>query len=245
MKKILLFILLSYSSFGQIAFQKTYGGYYSDVTSSVRQAADGGYILAGTSANSSSSYRNVYMVRTDTNGDTLWTKLFSDSGNFNVANVLQVFDGGFVVTGDKYNISNNSTDIFILKTDSAGNLLWIKNYGGANAETGSYITQTSDSDLVVIGQTTSFGAGGDDIYLIRTNADGDVEWSRTYGAALGEAGTCVQQTHDGGFITGSFASNFLLIRTDGNGDTLWTRLVGTGTAKVIRSLNETADHGYL
>jgi hypothetical protein len=241
---ITLFIFSCTDSFSQIAFQKTFGTLEREMGSSVRQNNDGGYIVAGTADSAETGFKNVYLVRTDVNGDTLWTRLIDDDGNFEVKFARQTFDGSFIVTGSEYNLSDSAWDVFLLKTDAAGNLLWIKNYGGIGHDNGYYVEQTSDSDFVVIGQTFSFGAGSNDVYLIRTDSDGNLEWSRTYGSGLDEMGFAVRQTLDGGFILGGNPGALLLIKTNSAGDTLWTRNVAFGQGNYVYSVSEAADSGY-
>jgi hypothetical protein len=116
-------------------------------------------------------------------------------------------------------------DIFLIKTDANGNLQWAKTYGGANIEAGYSVQQTSDGGYIVAGETSSFGAGGSDFFLIKTDANGNIIWAKTYGGTNNDIGRYVQQMSDSGYIVLGYASSFgagssdaFLIKTDANGN---------------------------
>jgi len=111
--------------------------------------------------------------------------------------------------------------------------LWTKTYGGENWDEGFSVQETSDSGYIITGRTNSFGVGQFDVYLIKTNANGDTLWTRTYGGINQDGGYSVQQTLDSGYIivgmTASFgvdSGDVYLIKTDSIGDTIWTKTYG-------------------
>ena len=115
--------------------------------------------------------------------------------------------------------------LFLIKTDANGNIIWAKTYGGTNSDYAFYVHQTSDGGYIVAGRTQSFGAGGYDLFLIKTDANGNVIWAKTYGGTSWDNASSVQQTSDGGYIvagyTGSFGAgngDIFLIKTDTNGN---------------------------
>jgi hypothetical protein len=133
-----------------------------------------------------------------------------------------------------------------------GDSLWTKIYGGSSHDHGFSVQQTDDGGYIMAGKTSSFGAGVDDFYLVKTNADGDTSWTRTYGGEIYDRGYSVQQTTDGGYIvaghTNSFgAGNFdaYLVKTDTNGDTIWTCTHGGSNTDYCFSVQETEDSCYI
>ena len=198
MKKILLVLMLAMIGLSanaqQITFQKTYGGTGNDYANSVQQTTDGGYIIAGYTASFGGDSSHVYLIKTDSLGDTLWTKTYggdsSDIGN----SVQQTTDGGYIVAGTTNSFGAGNVDVYLIKTNSIGDTMWTKTYGGTNIDVGSYVRQTLDGGYIIARYTGSFGAGGFDVYLIKTNSLGDTLWTRTYGGTFADFGSSVQQT---------------------------------------------------
>jgi hypothetical protein len=247
-----LFILLPLSSSAQVAFERTYGGSDRDVGSSVQQNMDGGYIIAGWTESFGSGNFDVYLIKTDSLGDTLWTMT---SGNpikdFGIS-VQQTSDGGYIIAG--ITEFSGARDIYLVKTTSLGDTLWTRTYGGTDLDEGLSVQQTvPDGGYIITGYTKfSFGADSDAVYLLKTDSLGDTLWTRTYGGTGPDGGRSVQQTSDGGYIITGFTESFgagisdvYLIKTDSSGDTLWTRTYGGTAWDEGRSVQQTLDGGYI
>jgi hypothetical protein len=166
----------------------------------------------------------VYLIKTDTSGNTLWTKNYGGTSDDFGYSVQQTSDGGYIVAG--YSSSFGVTyQVYLIKTNASGDTLWTRTYGGANSGCkygGFSVQQTSDGGYIVAGYSDFFGNGGQ-VYLVKTNASGDSLWTRTYGGTDFDDGYSVQQTQDGGYIVGgetySFGNNcqVYLIKTDSLG----------------------------
>ncbi len=243
-----IFLTLLYcTSFlhAQINFYKTYGDTVNEISSSVRQTADGGYIVAGDQQYTTSSYK-VYLVRLNATGDTLWTKTYGKGVSSRGFSVEQTSDGGFVIAGNTYSNDSLGTDVYLIKTDATGDTLWTRTYGNTEDNDGKSVKQTNDGGFVIAGTTES---GNGDVYIIRTDSFGDTVWTRTYGEnALTEQGMKVLQCNDTGFLIlgAQFSSNnqyVYMIKTDTLGDTLWTKKYGP--LKIGYSVQQTADGGYI
>jgi len=211
--------LIKTDAYGDTLWTRTHGGDQCDEGYSVRQTTDGGYIVAGWTASFGGKIHAVYLVRTDAQGDTLWTRTYGgpdeDIGN----SVQQTTDGGFVVAGER------SGDVYLIKTDATGDTLWTKTYGGTSNDGGSSVWQTADSGYIITGYTQSFGAGDDDVYLIKTNALGDTLWTRTFGGTNKDGGFSIGLTSDTGYIIAGWtvsasagARDVYLIKTNGKLD---------------------------
>jgi hypothetical protein len=132
-------------------------------------------------------------------------------------------DGGYIIVG-----YNSDVDVYLVKTDSEGNTLWTRTFGGADEDVGNSVQQTVDGGYIIAGWTQSFGAGRHAVYLIKTNAYGDTLWTRTYGGTTGDWGNSVQQTSDGGYVIAGYTyslgpgtpdyDNVYLIKTDSLGN---------------------------
>ncbi|MDD5528685.1 MAG: T9SS type A sorting domain-containing protein [bacterium] len=197
------FYFIKTDSSGNTLWTKTYGGIYDDVGFSVQQTQDGGFIISGmTKAYYGPGEGDVYLIRTTSSGDVIWTKTFGVSGYDGGTSVQSVSGGmgGFIVLGYSELLGAGKGDIYFIRTNSSGNTIWTKTYGGTEYDEGWAFQQTSDSGFIISGMTTSFGAGGGDIYLIKINSSGDTLWTKTIGGTGYDAGRSIQQTSDSGFI---------------------------------------------
>ena len=240
--------LIKTNSNGDLLWNKTFGG--SDVVGlTVQQTMEGGYIVAGSTRIPGPPNENAYLLKTDANGDSLWTKVYGGSDELYAMCCYQTTDSGYIIGGTRTDSSSTDPDSWLLKTDALGNIVWSKTYGDAYPDHCLWVQQTLDGGYIMTGWTYSFSAGGCDVYLTKTDANGDLLWTKTFGGNENDAGVCVKQTTDGGYIISGFFGLFIgyrsyLIKTDANGDSLWTRVIGTDDDYAY-SVQETADGGYI
>jgi len=252
---IVAFVFWSAPAFAQEAlWSRTYGESDRDQGWSVQQTTDGGYIMVGCTFSFGAGGGDLYLIKTNALGDTLWSRTYGGSSYDGGFSVQQTTDGGYIMAGWTRSFGAGDNDVYLIKADSLGNTLWSRTYGGADYDLGRSVQQTADAGYIVVGITVSFGAGGSDLYLIKTNALGDTLWSRTYGGS-GNNGVgyySVQQTTDAGYIvvgsTHSFGADdydVYLIKTDSLGDTLWSRTYGGSDHEQGFSVQQTTDAGYI
>jgi hypothetical protein len=180
-------------------------------------------------------------------------KAYGGSANEKGNSVQQTTDEGYIITGstESFGVKKGYTDVYLVKTDIKGDTLWTKTFGGDKYDEGFAVCQISDLGYIVVGHTNSFGNGAYDVYLIRTDMNGNMLWSKTYGGTLDDYGFDVKQTTDGGFIITGKTLNFgvnsdvYLIKTDGAGDLLWTRTFGKDGDDAGYSVQQTKDGGYI
>ncbi len=236
--------------FSQQKWTRTYGGPFDDVGYSVEQTSDSGYIIAGNTTSFGAGTTDVYLIKTNAQGDTLWTKTYGEIWGDEGRSVKQTSDGGYIISGVTFGAGGY--DAYLIKANAQGDTLWSRTYGGEGYDWGHSVQQTSDSGYIIAGYTNSFGAGYDDVYLIKTNAQGDTLWTRTYGGAGYDWGHSVQQTSDSGYIIAGSTTSFgaggddvYLIKTNASGDTLWTRTYGGSNYDDGYSVQQTSDGGYI
>jgi len=231
-------------------WEKTYGGSDYDRGGAVQQTFDGGYIIVGYTESYGIGSGNVYLIKTDANGDTLWTRAYglTYEGGYSVQ---QTTDQGYIIVGYTDSFGAGEGDVYLLKTDTNGDFLWAKAYGGQDNDCAHSVQQTSDGGYIIAGWTYSYGAGNGDVYLIKTDSNGDTLWTEVYGGSEFDSGTSVKETSDGGFIVTGWTESFgaggdvYLIRTNADGDTLWTRAHGGQYQDFGESVLQTQDDGYL
>ena len=254
-----LFLLstLLYAQAPETLWTQIWGGTDDDTGFSVQEISDGGYIIAGYTCSFGAQWYDVYLMKTDENGDTLWTKIFGGEGYDEAQAVLETTTNEYIVAGKTFSYGAGSSDVYLIKTDENGNLLWTRTYGGALNDEAYSIQHTSDNGYIIAGHTRSFGGGAwYDVYLIRTDENGDTFWTKTYGDAgdYYDGAYSVQETDDNGFIVAGWTVTPLgqdyhwdvyLIKTDENGDTLWTKKYGGSDDDKGYSVQQTYDGGYI
>jgi len=236
---------------GFAIWEKTYGGMARDVAWSVQQTADGGYIIAGYTYSFGSGDGDVYVIRTDSSGDTLWTRIYGGTSHDGGQSVQITADGGFIIAGSTLSFGIGQEDVYLVKTDSLGNVMWEKTYGDTLPDYGCSVAKTSDDGYIIAG-TLSLTAGGRDVYLVKTDIDGDTLWTRTYGGIRDEWAGNVQQTADLGYIIVGFTLSFgadygdyYLVKTDADGDTIWTKTYGGEISEWGYSVQQNVDSSYV
>jgi len=239
------------SSDGTLLWSKTIGWIDAAEAHTVKETSDGGLIICG------EAYFGICLIKTDANGEVIWGKKYDDSTAQNFGELgysaEETADGGYIITGRAENsFSSGGSDIYLAKTDAGGTIQWNKAYGGADHEFANCVKQTTDGGYIIAGYTLSFGAGGEDAYLIKTDADGDTLWSKTYGGSLRDFGYSVSQTSDGGYILGGYTETFgsgsndyFLVKVTATGNHQWSRTFGANTDERAFDVQQTDDRGYV
>jgi hypothetical protein len=244
--------LVKTNSLGVMMWSETYGGQDHDFGYSVQQTDDGGYIIAGTTRSFGSGFADVYLIKTNTTGDSIWAKNYGGNGADGGSSVQQTEDGGYVIAGSTDSFGPDSMNVYLVKTNSTGDTVWTRTYGGDNKDYGYSVQQTNDEGYIVAGRTNSFGPDSTNVYLIKTDSLGNMTWSETYGGDGSDRGSSVQQTEDGGYIIAGSSSSFspdsmkvYLIKTDSAGVMLWSEIYSDQAYNAGSSVNQTTDGGYI
>lgn len=232
--------------FGDSVWVSTFGGANYDYGRSVKQTYDGGYIIAGYTESFGPAYYNLYLVKADSSGDSLWAKAFGGSDyDFGYA-VEQTSDSGFIVTGTSG--PSNYEDLYLVRTDKVGDTLWTRKIGGYYTDEGWAVKETTDKGFIITG--SSYSSGNDDILLLKTDSLGDSLWARRFGTSSDDRGYSLQLTHDGGYMIAGYTNesgygDVYLIKTDSLGNDQWIKSFGGGDDDRGYSLAQTSDSGYI
>jgi predicted secreted protein len=240
------------SAAGIVEWSKTYGGTGSDSgAGDIIQTSDGGYAISGDTASFGAGSTDYWLIKTDAAGNMQWNKTYGGSLAESDAAMCQTSDGGFALVGDTKSFGFGGQDVWLVKTDAVGNMEWNRTYGGLANDLGINVAQTSDGGYAVAGYTSSFGAGGIDFWLIKTDAAGNMQWNRTYGGPGSDYCFNVVQTSDGGYAvagpTNSFgAGNYdiWLVKTDAAGNMQWNKTHGGTGMEWMDQMIPTVVGGY-
>lgn len=216
-------LLVKANSNGDTLWTKTYGRPDMDYGRQVIKTADGNILMCGTTDDPNDSSSDIFLIKVNTNGDTLWTRSYHDPDQEVPFSLKQTQNGDFIVTGT--NEDSGPREIYILRVNNNGNKLWDKKIGPADWKWGMSITELTNTDLVVCGRHTS--GGYNQILVIKTDANGNVQWEREFGAtgASNEEASAVKQNADGSISVTGMMQNLpaqkvdaFLLKLDQNGN---------------------------
>jgi pimeloyl-ACP methyl ester carboxylesterase len=229
---------------------KTYGGANTDAGyPDIVQSSDGGYAIVGETSLLGAGGLDAYLVKTDADGNMQWNKTYGGPLNETGFRVCSTSDGGYAIIGTTSSFGAGGSDGWLVKTGANGIAYWAKTYGGTGDDTAVSVAQTADGGYAIVGYTNSSGAGKLDYWLIKTDAAGNMEWSKTYGRTNDDWGCDLILTSDGGYALLGYSTSFggwkaWLIKTDSAGNEAWNKTYGIGVVTWVASGIQTADGGY-
>ncbi|MBM3330261.1 hypothetical protein FJY68_00235 [candidate division WOR-3 bacterium] len=241
-------ILIPATLAAHTTFQRTFGGPGRDSGCSVRQTADGGYVIAGTTESYGAGRQDVYLVRTDSSGNVLWSCTYGgeslDYGN----SVSQTSDGGFIVAGSTESYGAGYADMYLIRTDAHGETLWTRTLGGPHDDEATSVLQTPDGDFTIGGSSVSYSGWSDaDPCLASTDSSGSVHWVKAHDIFNWDYGYSMERTRGGNYVIAGGAYGFIggrayVLMADDKGDEMWTTSYGPEYSRG-QAVLEAADGG--
>jgi hypothetical protein len=229
---------------------KTYGGHYGDGAFWVQQSSDGGYILAGYTDSFGAGGEDLWLLKTDEAGREEWSQTYGGEDDDLAYCVQETPDGGYIAAGVTQSYGAGGCDLWLIKINATGKQQWAKTFGGARYDLATCVQPTSDGGYVLAGTTSSFGAGSQDLWVVKVNCEGEEEWNKTFGTASDEGASSIQETSDTGYIVVGFGriyEELWLVKMDNNGREEWTQILTRPSwdAEAATSVQQTTDGGYI
>lgn len=241
--------LIKTDNSGNLIWEKTFGGTGYDFGYSIVETLDGGYVIAGTTNSYGAGGYDLYLIKTDINGDSLWTKTFGGTGDDEGYSIVETPGGDFVITGLSDSYSAGDYDVYLIRADSSGNLLWEKTFGGINDDIGETVIVTTDGSFVITGE---YGSGIESAYLIKTDSNGNTLWTKTFGGIDVETSASVMETSGGDlvmvgstYLIGANHYEVYLIKADNSGSLVWEKTLGGTSEDEGYAVCETSDGGIV
>jgi hypothetical protein len=240
---------------GVMQWQQIHGCDSLDGGNSVVTCPDGGYFIAGHTECWGAGDCDGFAMKTDSRGDSVWMNTYGNIYDDVAYDGIVSNDGGYVMTGLTIGFGFGEADVYLCKFDENGKRVWVQRYGGSREDVGWSVRQTSDNGYIIAGYTTSFTEDSTcQIYLIKTDEYGNMQWQKTYGDSdsTDYRGYRVRLTPDGGYAVVGYCGNFntnansLLLKTDASGNVQWMKQYKSNEAYFLTTgLTTTNDGGYL
>ena len=249
------FRIILINSEGETQWSHRVGGPRDEFGSWVIQASDSSYIIGGRGSSFTEGSCDAWVVKYSADGDSIWSGNYGGRGFDDSHAASPTPDGGFVFGGTTDSQSygrHGAQDFWLVKVDEDGEMDWYGVYGGRATDDCFDMTGTEDGGYALAGITSSFGPGGRNFYLVKTNDRGEEEWSFAYGTESPDGCSAVVQTTDGGYALAGYTNHFndgrgefYLVRIDENGEQLWARHYGGQREECCYSMIQTEDGGFL
>ena len=247
-------LVLKFDSDLNLEWQKTYGASGYEACWSIQQTEpDRGYIALGNTRSFGSGAQAVWLLKLDNSGNVEWQKAYGGAIGEDGVTVRQT-SSGYIVGARTNSFGKGNNDFWLLNLDASGNILWQNSYGGPSTEFLYDLELATGGGYILVGQTMSYGAGGNDALVVKVEADGNIAWQKTYGGTLGDWANSVQVV-DGGYVihaeTASFGAgqrDVWILKIDENGEIIWQKTYGgpaSDEGDGFGRIRQTSDQGYI
>ena len=265
-------IIIKYDKYGRKEWIKNFGGSKYDSFSSVIETRDKGIIAVGYSSSVDVGFTNsgktdAIVVKYDKDGNQLWVKNFGGSNREFFYSVVESSDGGIIAVGksdssDAEFGAKGDEDAIVVKYDSEGNQLWVKNFGGSASDEFNSVVESSDGGIIAVGDSNSTNTGftnkgGIDAIVVKYDKDGNQQWAKSFGGSDVDTFNSVIETSDKGIIAVGYSNSInagfnskgggdgIVIKYDNEGNQLWIKNFSGSGLERFDSVVETSDKGIM
>ena len=196
---------------GDSLWARAYGSIEGDSMERGRRMirVDDGYIICGYKERGAFGDKDGYLLKIDDAGDSLWAKVYGYEGRMEEFNDIERVGDGFVVVGYVWRgYYEDDYEMSLMRFDSNGDSLWSRYYGGDGDDRGYGVAVTPDRGFIIVGYTGSYGAGGKDVYIVRVDSVGEVEWEKVIGGVGDETGIDVIVDSDSNYVVAGYSNSF-------------------------------------
>lgn len=230
-----------------IEWSQVLGGYNFDYGTDLIETSDNNYVLAGYTYSYGQGQDDMFLIKFNKAGDTLWTKLYGGDKNEHALSVIETADRGYLLLGHTISFSTSGyQDIYLIKTTIDGDTLWTKTYGGDLNENGAEILK-DDTGYIIGGNIDSKSIGNMDMMVLRIDLEGNPLWSKIYATQYTEMIHSISEVDNGGYICAGWTrskegnTDNVILRVNRLGDTLWTGIWGTEEEETSYNAVQTSD----
>lgn len=242
--------LLKLDGDGESIWQKAYGGGSYDYATAI-EVVSWGYIVAGNTFSFGDGDSNIWVMALVSDGEIAWEKTYGGDGFDSAFSIRQTDDWGYLIAGETFSFGQGENDLWLLKLDFQGEIVWQKTYGASGFDWPFRLQLTEDGGCIIAGNTFSSGAGEDDIWVMKFDGQGQISWQKTYGGTGFDWPASIQPTSDGGYVVaggtysfGGGQDDLWIIKLKANGDIAWQKTYGDSGSDYGTVIQQTPDDGY-
>ena len=236
---------------GNIEWDKTFDKDENDIAYSIIQTKDGNYVIAASTGLKIRGEANCWVINLGSKGNIEWENNFGGIGLQEIYSIVQTKDEGFIAVGGIWSKGAGKGDVYLVKLNKRGDLLWDRTFGGSENDEARSIIQTEDGSYVVTGFTVSEDLGDKDFWVIKLDKDSNKVWDKSLGGTSEDWANSIVQTKDGGYMVAGCTKSIVtgktdiwIVKLDVRGNMLWDRTFGGSENDEARSIIQTEDGGY-
>jgi len=239
---------------GTLDWNNSFGGGSDDFSTSLIETSDNKFLVSGVTASYGAGNYDIWLLKINSDGTLDWNQTFGGTANETPVSAIESSDNKYLVSGSTSSYGAGSYDIWLLKINLDGTLDWNQTFGGVIDEDPKSLIETNDNKYLILADTSSYGAGNNDIWLLKINQDGTLDWNKTFGGSGTEVAKSDIETTNGYLVIGTNTyvynldydyGNYYIIKTDFNGNTLSEKTIGGPGTEYLYSVYKTADGGAL
>jgi len=250
-------IVLKYNISGDLIWAKTLGSSGSEGGGFIALANDGGYLALGSTNTYTVGGTDILLAKFSPSGNLVWNKVIGGGSDDSGGGLWVDSNGDIVINGATASFGVSANDVFVVKLNSTGNLIWAKTYGSPRGEGSSNVISSGDGGYLVAGGGNIFSAEDSDTHFTKLDNNGNIVWSKTIGSSFNESGAIPVRTRDGNFALGGWTmgglgavdNDMFINKVDSAGNILWSKIIGlpgnSVTKDMIKGFIQASDGSYV